>query len=250
MSRTSWLSLRPARTPEADLSATDDASGCPAPRPASANPLLGAALAPRPYRACFRHRPSRLTVSTPRAPSIPAIKYPTPSRSSTRSSPRRRWPPRPQRPRPSSPPPSFSSRWLPRTPSSSAAAWPISRSLASQRGQSAALVAPQLAALAAWGARLQVWAALGCSTHSRGASTPLWYSGSTWGCCQPVPRLLIPRPLTIQESFLRPLPSTRRSRSPCRCWGATRTPTRPCRARAARCRPRRATSTPTRSRAL
>ena len=35
--------------------------------------------------------------------------------------------------------------------------------IAPQHGQSAALVAPQLAALAAWGS------ALGCSTHSRGA---------------------------------------------------------------------------------
>ena len=47
-----------------------------------------------------------------------------------------------------------------------------------------------------------------------------------------------------QACSLRPPPSTRKSRSPHRCWRVSRTPTQPCRTRAARSRPRRAASTP------
>ena len=47
-----------------------------------------------------------------------------------------------------------------------------------------------------------------------------------------------------QACSLRPPPSTRKSRSPHRCWRVSRTPSQPCRTRAARSRPRRAPSTP------
>ena len=55
-------------------------------------------------------------------------------------------------------------------------------------GQSAALVAPQLAAPAAWGARLRVWAALRTLGECLDRSD---LGGSIWGCCQPVLQSLI-----------------------------------------------------------
>ena len=59
--------------------------------------------------------------------------------------------------------------------------------------QSAALVAAQLADLAAWGARLRVWAALRTlEAHLRRSGT----AAAPWGCCRPVPKPLTPPPLT------------------------------------------------------
>ena len=66
--------------------------------------------------------------------------------------------------------------------------------IALQHGQSAALVAPQLAALAAWGARLRVWAALRTlEEHLRRFSTVAAYGAAV----KPVPGSLIPRPLIM-----------------------------------------------------
>ena len=76
------------------------------------------------------------------------------------------------------------------------AMWDVDEVPARQHGQSAASVAPQLAALAAWGGVCEA-SGLGCSALYRGAPTPLWPSGSIWGSCQPAPKSFIPLPSTI-----------------------------------------------------
>ena len=72
--------------------------------------------------------------------------------------------------------------------------------VARQHGQSAAVGG----ATACCPGRLGCEASgVGCATHSRGAPTPLWHSGSIWGRRQPVPKLLI----RISTAFDHPGPA-------------------------------------------